>query len=66
MTSLNLSNGCAPESATPLMRKCGVPLAPTFLPTAMSLSTLSAQVCASRPALNFASSLTPASLAHFT
>ncbi len=66
MTVLNLSNGCAPESDTPLMKNAGVPFAPTALPAALSLSTLSAHVCASRPALNLAASFTPASPAHFT
>ena len=29
-TALNDSNGIAPETRAPLMKKCGVPLAPSF------------------------------------
>src|SRR5580765_6070457 len=38
ITSLNFSNGCAPDSMRPLMKNAGVPLTPTFEPSAMSLS----------------------------
>ena len=59
MSSLNLSNGCAPESSAPLMRNAGVPFAPTFVPSAASSSTFLACFFDATSALNFAGS-TPA------
>src|SRR6185503_9045865 len=57
MIVLNASNGCAPESMRPLMKKAGVPFTPTAEPSAMSWSidfwsffaTHSSNFLASRP-----------------
>ena len=66
MIALNLSNGCAPERLTPLMNEGGRAVdAGLTCRSALSFSTLSAHLCASRPALNLAMSFTPASCAHF-
>ena len=67
MTALNLSNGCAPERITPLMKNGRRAVdADLTSASASSLSTLSAHVWAARPALNLAMSFTPASCAHFS
>ena len=39
MIFLKASTGCAPTRRQPLMKKVGVPLAPTFVPAAASAST---------------------------
>ena len=39
ITRLKFSNGCAPVSGRPLMKKAGVPFTPASLPACASLST---------------------------
>ena len=52
MMRLNASNGCAPLSARPLMKKAGVPLTPIALAASMSPSTSFSNLRLSTQALN--------------
>ena len=56
MTSLNASKGCAPTNSRPLMKKVGVPLAPTAVPAAESSSTRLVNLPESSAALNLPTS----------
>ena len=56
ITSLNFSNGCAPESMRPLMKNAGVPVTPTSLPSAMSLSMPALNCCLDTHSSNLARS----------
>src|SRR6185436_15022522 len=65
MTVWNAGNGCAPTTFVPLMKKVGVPVAPTAAPSLASESTLSLNLPESSAALNLAM-LRPSSSAYFS
>jgi hypothetical protein len=56
MIFLNASNGCAPLSIRPLMKKAGVPFTPASLPASMSASTIALYLCESMQVLKRAAS----------
>src|SRR5205823_10362317 len=53
ITSLNFSNGWAPDSIRPLMKNAGVPVTPAFSPSFTSLSISAVNGFFSRHSSNF-------------
>ena len=67
MTSLNLSNGCAPESSTPLMRNARRAVGADLVARPpCPLSTFVANLCAREVGLELRLASTPAACAHFS